>query len=378
VKVKVLSIHWGFSFGGVARYASSTYNLGKYAPIKLITLCIINPNWACDYSSLLKLNAQLIHIKSRFDFRWLPRVCRVIRTVQPDLVLTHGFNGYFVALAVSKIGGLPLKFVSSYHGKYYAPSKSKKIFEYFFNTFSEYFLRRKALGVATVSEYSKKYLVSKRIKSDKISVIYNGIDAHVKANAEAKHRLRKEWDVSNEEIALGVVSRLEPIKGISYIVKAFAEVLKHNIAVKLIIVGSGPDQLHLKYIASKLGINRKVVFTGNRDDIIDCLDAFDIFILPSLRENHSIALLEAMRSKKPIIATNVGGNTESVGHESEALIVKPADTEDLVNAILRLAEEPTSRLKLSDAAYRRYIRLFTSEICTQKSAQWLYYCSKRF
>jgi len=119
------------------------------------------------------------------------------------------------------------------------------------------------------------------------------------------------------------------------------------------------------------GLGDRVVFTGFRADVPSCMAAFDVFVLPSLAEYHSIGLLEAMRAGLPTVATDVGGNTESVRDGKEALIVWPGDAEAFVKALGRLLGDGALRENLGRRARQRFLEAFTEERMLKRTAEWL-------
>lgn len=373
-RLRILSIHWGITIGGVGKYAASIDDVSKYAPIDIQTICILCPSWHCDRSTLARLSAKEIVIKSRFDLSWVWQISQEIERIKPNLIMTHGFNGHFIAMAMDMIGRHPVKKICSYHGEYHAPRKNRKLLEKPFDLMTEFFIRRRVVSVVSVAEYCKEYLVQRRVTPDKIEVIHNGIDGSFVPPKKARWQLRDEWGIKDDEILLGVASRLDPVKGISYLIDAFAREGKRMDNLKLVIAGTGMLDNTLKRRVDEIGLSRRIVFAGFRSDVNDCLSAFDIFVLPSLAEYHSIALLEAMRAKKAIIATNVGGNPESVRHEREAILIPPANTDSLAKAIERLSTNPTMRTKLAKAAYKRFQQEFTTEQMVHRTADWILRC----
>jgi glycosyltransferase involved in cell wall biosynthesis len=127
-------------------------------------------------------------------------------------------------------------------------------------------------------------------------------------------------------------------------------------------------------LATKLGMAERILFTGFRSDVPDCLAAFDVFVLPSFAESHSIGLLEAMRAGKPIVATGVGGNTESVRDGREAIIVPPGDATALAEALSRLLGDSSARERLRQAARQRFESEFSLERMLRRTAEWLMAC----
>lgn len=116
-------------------------------------------------------------------------------------------------------------------------------------------------------------------------------------------------------------------------------------------MGSGPDEHEI--LAGYRGISGLAMTSlGNRADVLDILQAADLFVFPSLHENLSIALLEAMASQLPVIATAVGGNVEVLEHGG-GVLVPPRDVDALADAISELAQSPSERHSLARAARAR-------------------------
>jgi glycosyltransferase involved in cell wall biosynthesis len=283
--------------------------------------------------------------------------------------MTHGFNGHFVARLLRRSGCHKGGLVSSYHGLYHATSAGRKVLAPVFNRFTEWHIRRTQATVV-VAEDSRRYLTGKGIPGKLLEVIHNGIE-DCQCNEDARQKLRAEWMVDDHRPVVGVASRLDPVKGIEYLLTAFSRLSrKHGNAV-LVVVGTGAVEKQLQAQAAGEGVGERVRFTGFRSDVAQCLCAFDIFVLPSLAEYHSIGLLEAMRAGRPIVATDVGGNTESVRDGREALIVKPADAEALESALDRLLSRDDLREQLGNAARSRFVAEFTEDVMLEKTGAWL-------
>lgn len=374
--LRVLSIHWGFTIGGMAKYAALVDKVGRYAPIDIKTVCILCPTWLCDRATLSTLAPKFIFVKSRFDVSWMQQVSSEIRHTTPNLIMTHGSSGHFVAMVMTRLLGHNIPIICSYHGLYHAPTRARKLLEKAHNFLTEHYIKKYTIGVVSVTNYSRQYLEAKGVTAKKIDVIHNGIDTIEPISNEIRQRVRREWNIKANEIILGLASRLDPVKGIVHLIDAFSSIESRNPLVKLVIVGTGNQREELQRHVSRLGLTNRVLFTGFRSDVDACLSAFDIFVLPSLAEYHSIALLEAMRAKKPIIATSVGGNVESVNHEREALLVPPADVDALGHAIQRLLTDNGLRKDLARAAHERYSRNFTTETMVQKTADWIMRCGR--
>jgi glycosyltransferase involved in cell wall biosynthesis len=372
--ITVLSIHWGFSPGGIGKYACLLNSISATAPVDIVSLCIMDLKWPCDYSGLKKLNANRIILRARFDISWIPKVADTIRKIRPDLIMSHGFNGHFVTWVSSLWSGLPIPRVCSYHGRYHATTPQRRFFEKSFNLLTEHYIRHRTQGTVTVADYSKDYLVERRIDPDTVCVIHNGIEDE-KPTPGARERLRRQWNVHRDEVLIGAASRLDPVKGLEFAIDAVARLARLEPHIRFAIIGAGRSEEQLKARVKALGLSTCVIFTGFRSDIVDCLEAFDIFVLPSLAEYHSIALLEAMRSGKAIVATDVGGNKESVNNDTEGLIVPAADANALAAALSRLVKDEKLRVTLGANARNRFVTHFTVDVMVQKTAEWFQRCA---
>lgn len=366
----VLSLIWGFSIGGVGKYNVLLSEVSKYQPIKVRYICILSDRWHCDESSLEALDATIIKINSRLDFSWLPRTAAGIKALKPDLIMTHGFNAHLVSWLTTRVYGIQIPAVMSYHGLYHPTSTLRRFLAPIYNWFTEKYARDNALRIVSVADFSKKHLVSKNISAKKVDVIHNGIpDISISFNERGK--LRRAWGFTDQHMVLGITSRLDHVKGLEYLVEAVAKLSPSHPELRLVLVGTGSLDQQLEQRVTSLGIGEIVTFTGFRSDIPTCLAAFDVFMLPSLAEYHSIALLEAMRASKPIVSTDVGGNTESVRDGREAIIVPPASTDALVLAIEKLMASSELRADLAAAARHRFLKNFLDSVMVERTANWL-------
>ena len=372
--MKVLNIHWGFGVGGVSTYCALLQGIVDFQPIENRSICIITDGAHCDDKGLKTLNADTIPLSGRFDLSWVRALVAVAHNECPDVVMTHGFNGYFAEWVVGWFTNRPSRIVSSFHGFYYPATPLRKVLAPVINRFIRWYLASRVDAVVSVSEFSKAKLVASGIPAEKVTVIHNGIDSTVATGAvrdTVRERLRSEWSVSAEEVLVGVACRFDEIKGLSYLLEAFRDLAQACPQLKLVMIGSGPMEAKLKQFVINEKLSDKVVFTGFRSDIASCLEAIDIYALPSLIENHSIALLEAMRASKAIIASDAGGNTESVRHEEEALVVPVSDSEAIKAVLLRLLNETGLCRRLGAAAQARFKERFTQEAMSKRTADWL-------
>jgi len=179
-------------------------------------------------------------------------------------------------------------------------------------------------------------LAAQGIPAAKIHVVPNGIDV-----ASTKERAGQPASVDLPEGRLvGLVARLEAVKGIEYLLEA-VELLAAEVSdVRLILVGDGSLEGRLKARGRELGIDDRVVFMGYLQNPLPVVAALDVYALPSLSEGLNITLLEAMALERPVVATAVGGNPELIEDMDTGLLVPPREPEALAAAIKKLLDEP--------------------------------------
>ncbi|OGL05275.1 MAG: hypothetical protein A3J45_04130 [Candidatus Rokubacteria bacterium RIFCSPHIGHO2_02_FULL_69_13] len=135
------------------------------------------------------------------------------------------------------------------------------------------------------------------------------------------------------------MTRFHPIKGVRYLIEALPHVLQHEPAAYLVLWGDGPERPTLEARAQELGIADRVRLAGFQPDATRFLGMVDCFVLPSLSEGFSFALLEAMAAGRPIVATRVGGIPEVVRDAEQGLLVPAADPGALATAIVRVLRD---------------------------------------
>jgi glycosyltransferase involved in cell wall biosynthesis len=169
-----------------------------------------------------------------------------------------------------------------------------------------------------------------------------------------------EWGFSPDDFVIGILARLKPVKGHTYLIDAIGR-LKDLPQVKLLIVGDGPLEAELKAQVAALGIQDRVVFTGFRQDIPDILKSLDCMCLASLSEALPYAVLEAASYARSILATAVGGLKTLLKHEETALLVPSQDAAALEMAIRHMINQPDGTVQIGLNAYHMIRKSFSVE-----------------
>jgi glycosyltransferase involved in cell wall biosynthesis len=210
--------------------------------------------------------------------------------------------------------------------------------------------------------------LEKYMTSEKIRVIYNGIDLkRYTMNIDSTSQ-KKALQISDDAQIVGIVASLHSRKGHQDFLKAAALVLQTCSQTIFVLVGRNEGmQAILEELAEELDIRDSIIFTGERDDIPELLSMFDVQVSSSLAEGLSNAILEGMAVGNPIVATDIGGNPELVVQEQTGILVPPENPTRLAEAIIRLLGDRELQIRMGNAGRRRVESLFRFERMIQQT-----------
>lgn len=181
----------------------------------------------------------------------------------------------------------------------------------------------------------------------RVAVVPNAVPLPANLPGEEEiGRVRAEVGCHNGELLVGVVGRVHPGKGQSFLLRAIGAARRGGLAVRAVIVGEGPDLEHCKMLVDELKIQPHVTFTGFVPDAMRYLAAMDVVAVPSLKESLPLTAMEAMVRGRTVIASSVGDLPKLIEDGQTGLLVPPADVQSLRAAIERLAADPAERKRL--------------------------------
>jgi len=304
------------------------------------------------------LRVQKIVCRGRLDWRSVRAIREEIKCLNIDLVHTHGYKADIYGFLATRGLGLPL--LSTCH-----PWTHDTDAICFYEYLDALFLRRFD-AVVGVSDAIANSLRRSGIRDSKIHVIDNGIDLPLfsQARATLAHKNRK-----GPNLVVGTVGRLVPQKGMEYFLRAARDVLLDCADVFFVVIGSGPDREKLEKMARELAIEQNVAFTGHCTDMPSAYAFMDIFVLASIDEGMPMAILEALASRKPVVATSVGAVPRLIVPEKTGLLVAPRDVQALKLAILRLLNDSSLRSQLGSAGKALVRRAHSSNIMAKNYLQ---------
>ncbi|MDP3778476.1 MAG: glycosyltransferase family 4 protein [bacterium] len=156
--------------------------------------------------------------------------------------------------------------------------------------------------------------------------------------------------INEDTLLLGVTAELNKNKGLTHLIDAISRLPASEADVRCIIMGEGEERARLTQQIKTLDLENRVVLTGFVTDAYRYLPAFDLFVLPSVKEGLPYAMMEAMNAKLPIIASRVGGIPDLIAHETSGLLTPAKDSLTLAAHISRLIASPEERQTLAARA----------------------------
>ena len=293
-----------------------------------------------------------------------PETIRALRAlaarVRPDIIQTHAVKSHFL----NRLAGLPgiAPWVAFHHGYTWPTLKARA-----YNQLDRLSLRS-AKKVLTVSVPFRDQLAAFGVRPERIEIIHNAIPAGWGAQAcrpEEAEALRARAGIDPGRKVILIVGRLSREKDHLTLLEAVNR-LRATVMPHLVIVGEGPERSRIEARMRQLGLGSYVTFTGQQNSAEPWYGIADVAVLSSLSEGSPNALLEAMATNVPIVATAVGGVPEIVTHDESALLIDPGDPESMTAAIARLLTEPGLAERLKKRSRQLILERHEPEARTRK------------
>ncbi|MBI5591947.1 MAG: glycosyltransferase [Deltaproteobacteria bacterium] len=302
------------------------------------------------------------------NIRDIVALCRQHRV---DVVHCHLSDAEFTGILAGWIYGAR-RIITTVHYPALLPERKSGDIRNYLRIAATRFLYRLANAVVAVSDDVAQQLRNVfHLASSKIKIIINGIDV------EAIHRTLPKPEHLLSLCALPgqrlitSVGRLMPPKGHGDLIAAMLHLMQQVDNVRLLLAGDGDLRASLEQLSHDLKVQDVISFLGSRSDVPDILALSDVFVLPSISEGTSMALLEAMAASKPIVATDIPGNRAVLRHGHNCLLVPPDNPEKLAEAIIFLLNHPQIAAEYGENAYHDvYQRFNIDETITHLIALW--------
>ena len=292
------------------------------------------------------------------DPRMWPRLAGALEAFRPEIVHTHSYVMRYVlpAWAMARRGAL----VHTVH------NLAEREVEPLGRAVHRMAFRVGAVPVAISNEVARSF--ERMYGFAPAATIPNGADTGGGFRPEARERWRRERGFAESDLLVASAARFEAQKNPLGLIEAFARAAEGNAAAHLVMAGEGSLLEASRRLAARLGMERRVHFTGLCLDVPELLSACDLFVLASDWEGSSVAVMEAMAARLPVVATAVGGVPELVEDGVTGVLVPAGDSAALVRALSDLAGNPARRRAFGKAAGRR-ARQFDASAMVERYAE---------
>jgi len=291
----------------------------------------------------------------------LIRIGRLSQREHVDVIHTHLSRANFFGQTLSWLSGIPcvatahnhcIQLNWMFHDRVIAPSKATGRFQRIYNF----------------------------VRASRLEIVHNFVDHRCFPDNPGKARpdIRAALGIDGECLVIGIVGDIVPGKGLIYLISSLTKIKSVIPSVRLLVVGDGPSEYmrKAKSKADRLGVSSSILWAGHRTDIPEILSALDLFVLPSLDESLSIAVIEAMAAGLSVVATSVGGLPEVVVPYKTGFLVPPANHVALSAAIITMLKDKNLRRRFGESGRKRVLKSFSIETQLPKIESCLYRVSK--
>jgi glycosyltransferase involved in cell wall biosynthesis len=276
------------------------------------------------------------------------RLLALLQQRRPAVLHAHLFHGAVLGAFVRRF--MAAKLVQTRHYSDYVTQFGSRARQTL-----DHWAARRADAVIAVSDAARDQLVrDEGVSPLRVSTVENGVDWVRLASLEydaGRHELRS-LGVPDGRI-VGCCASFRAQKGHRYLLEACSTLRTTFPDLQVVLLGVGPDEGDLRDRTRSLGLTDSVHFLGHREDALNLMSGFDVYVQPSVEEGFGLAVVEAMAMGRPVVVSDVGGMTKTVEHGRSGLRVEPANPEALADALAALLLDPVRARTLGQAARER-------------------------
>lgn len=322
--INVLHLVEDLKIGGLERVIATIATGLDTSKFSIKVWCMVKGGEIFEELKGRGIDVEILDMRSHRDVLFFLRLYKKIRKENIHLLHTHGCT----ATTLGRLAGIFAKtpvILSHMHSTYWTYTPRQLLIEKVLSLFTD--------KIVCCSQAVAGFAINmEKVKSNKLAVIYNGIDIKKYENHTPNDFSKK------NEFSIGCIASLSPHKGHRYLLEASKYVVDEiPDGVKFVLVGEGVLKKELEEYADMLGIRSHIEFKEPVLEIAPLLSSFDLVVLPSSeREGLGLAIIEAMAAGKPVIGTSIGGLPEVIEDGENGLLVPPRDASSLSKAILHI------------------------------------------
>lgn len=326
------------NWGGAQKYV---YDLATHLPREQFSVALIagQPGVLCE-----KLKAQNIpvftleslgrDINLTRDITAFWKLLKILRQHKPDILHLNSPKMGLLGAIAGRLASVK-KIIYTSHGWPFMENRNRlsklsfKILCWKIILFSH--------QTICISEKEKSLVKNWPFVAHKLKLVYNGIE---NINFLDKKLAREKLNLPEQSLVLGTIGELHRNKGLNYLIDAMAEIRENYPNLLLTIIGEGEERENLEAQIAYSKLQNQVRLAGNIPNAATLLPAFDIFVLPSIKEGLPYVILETGLAGLPVIASDVGGIHEVIKPEYSGILVEPKSVTDLIKNIKYLLLAP--------------------------------------
>lgn len=354
--IKVLNIISDSNIGGAGR---CVLNFLKYYDRKKFGIIVVMPKDSLLKKEVERLGVKVIEVDGiadkSMDFKAIGKINKIIRKTNPDIIHTHGtVTGRICARMCGK------KVIYTRHSVFPVSEKIKKGVGRFVNKHLNEYL---ADDIIAVAEAAKENLTDGGIAPERIKVILNGVEAVKPKDEATKAEVREMYDIAEDDFVMGIMARLEKVKGHEYVIEVAEKLKEKGRKFKILIIGVGNEEENLKKLVKDKNLGDVVKFTGFISDVSRILSVMDLQLNASYgTEATSLALLEGMSLGIPAVVSDYGGNPGVIFPGENGYLFKTKDSEDMLEKIESLMDNKEVFEQMKKNCVEIFENKFTAEI----------------
>ena len=287
------------------------------------------------------------------DYKAYQATKKIIAEFKPSIVHTHAAKAGAIGRLAASDSNVPAVF-HTFHGhvfhSYFGATKTRFFMEV------ERFLAKRSSGIVAISNLQKEEISEtyKICPANKVHVVPLGyqLDRFFTNIPEKRAKFRAEWKIAADEIAIGMIGRLVPIKNCGLLVEAFQQIqAKSDKKIRLVLIGDGEEKSNIVKLVSELNLtyshqpnpSTDVLFTSWITETDTAYAGLDIICLTSLNEGTPVSLIEAQAVGLPIAATDVGGVRDTILQNDNVLLSPSKDVNKMANNLIHLIDKISSQ-----------------------------------
>ncbi len=214
-------------------------------------------------------------------------------------------------------------------------------------------------AVIACTDEVKNTIETQGISNEKVISIANGVDLQ-RIDAAPVVDIRSDYSIAEESVLFALVGRLHEAKGHTDLLPVLAKLQRDGQHFACLFVGEGELEGALKDEVKSLGLEKEVLFTGFRQDVIGILKALDFLVMPSRWEGLPISLLESMACNSPVLASRVGGIPDVIEHGVDGFFYEQGDAVALESCLKKIIEDTELRRFMAEAGLKKIHKKYSA------------------